>query len=279
MQTFNGFDEIKQQYPSAVCFALPILYRDINGPVVRGLSGNVNAEAFEGREPTTVYFVGPEGGSHEPVARLVFVHRAEGWNTAFRKETNRWEEIRHAATGAPLYASSDFSPLAHLRIPEDAVILRFGGAKIDQEAGDDGEVATDLLANATARLDRFEAADCPVTLAVTVRNDGQVRIRDVQVWWVMENETPQPVQGVSFAATELGGSLSLIRERSFSGALMPGCSTQFLLDPRTLSILRSQVAALSPERYWIAVRSGHQEIARVSGAAAGDFLERITPQA
>lgn len=112
---FKGFDEIKQQFPSAEFFAVPILGKDVFNPVTRELNGRVNAATFEGRAPGTVIFLGPKGGSGQALGELGFVHRPEGWNTLFRTDTKSWEEVVYVGSGKKLYESADFGPLAALK--------------------------------------------------------------------------------------------------------------------------------------------------------------------
>jgi hypothetical protein len=112
---FKGFDEIKQQFPSAEIIALLILGKDIGNPALRELAGHINAAEFEGRKPTTMYFMGAQGSSGKALAEMVFIYRPEGWNTLYRADTNSWEEVAHAKTGKALYDSADFSPLAALK--------------------------------------------------------------------------------------------------------------------------------------------------------------------
>jgi hypothetical protein len=112
---FNGFDEMKQKFPSSEIFTIPVLTKDFTNPITRQSSGRINASAFEGREPGTVFFLGPQGTSADAVGELVFIHRPEGWNTLFREETNSWEEVVFVNTGKKLYEAADFSLLLALK--------------------------------------------------------------------------------------------------------------------------------------------------------------------
>jgi hypothetical protein len=116
---FRGFAEIKRQFPSAEVFSFYVLYQDVGMDSgmqkVRPLLGRINANEFEGRAPGTVYFVGPQASSAQILASLVFVYRPEGWNTLFRSETQRWEEVRFVGTNQPPYESADFAPLAAMK--------------------------------------------------------------------------------------------------------------------------------------------------------------------
>jgi hypothetical protein len=112
---FKGFDEIKQNFPSAEVFTIPVLFEDTYPAKLGAYMGTINAEEFEGRRPGTVLFMGPKGRSSRPLAELYFVYRPEGWNTLYRADTNRYEEVRHVGTGEPLYRSADYGPLTALK--------------------------------------------------------------------------------------------------------------------------------------------------------------------
>ncbi len=112
---FKGFEEIERHFPSAEVFSIPILGEDMRRVDSGSLMSRINAAEFEGMAPGTVIFVGPQGSGGNPRAELLFVHRPEGWNTLFRPDTGRWEEVVHGETGQKLYASADFSPLAALK--------------------------------------------------------------------------------------------------------------------------------------------------------------------
>ena len=115
---FTGFDEIRRIFPSATVFTIPVLFEDAHPAKLGACMGCINAANFEGRAPGTVMFQGPQGSSGKRLAELYFVHRPEGWNTLYRADTQRYEEVRHAATGDPIYRSVDFGPLAALKTQE-----------------------------------------------------------------------------------------------------------------------------------------------------------------
>lgn len=112
---FQGFDEIKQNFPSAEVFTLPIRPEAADAAKLDPYMGRINAAEFEGRAPGTVLCFGPKGSSGKPIAELYFVHRPEGWNTLYRADTGKYEEVRHLVTNEPLYRSADFGPLAALK--------------------------------------------------------------------------------------------------------------------------------------------------------------------
>jgi hypothetical protein len=110
------FEKIKRAYPSAEAIAVPVPYTDLDFPGLGQFMGRVNAAEFLGKPPGTVMFVGPEGKSSRPVAKLLFVYRPEGWNTQFNPQTHRWEEVRLAGSGQALYQSADFTSLLPARV-------------------------------------------------------------------------------------------------------------------------------------------------------------------
>jgi hypothetical protein len=209
--------------------------------------------------------VGPRASSANPVAKLIFHYRPEGWNTWFREETQQWEEVRHVETGEPLYQSADFSPLSAMKLPDPVPWTGPRDVAGPRRAGLHVETV----------LESHQRHGQPKTLLVAVRNHGTVPIPDLSVHWVHENETAQPWDVGAIKALGIGGSVSLMREDSFDGTLQPGKAVPFLLDERFLDGLVSQVAALSRERYWLSVRSCEKEICRVDGSQIGVHLEEL----
>jgi hypothetical protein len=262
----NFLNEIKQRYPSAELFTIPVVVAEVELPAVGQYMGRVNGSEFEGRAPETLLFMGLEGSSGRRLGRLVFVLRAEGWNTELRPETGRYERIAHVETGAPLYQSADFSELAALRAPEPPPL--WTGPRELTGQRQQGQ-------HAEARLAAYPQEGRPQTLLVLVCNRGTEPLRDLSVHWVFENEVMQPVEGISVPAQEVGGSFGLGDEESFEGTLEPGRLVPFVLDFRMLDAVLSHAAGLSPERYWLSVRSGDQEIYRVDGRVAGAHVEQL----
>jgi hypothetical protein len=105
------FEKMKRMYPSAEPLALSVPLTDIDLPALGSFMSRVNSTEFLGKPPGTVMFVGPEGKSGRPMGKLIFVYRPEGWNTLFNPQTQRWEEVRFADSGQPLYQSADFTSL------------------------------------------------------------------------------------------------------------------------------------------------------------------------
>ena len=132
-ETYNKrLADIMRKYPSAEAFAILIPAGELfpasgllgpfswPGAIQRfePYMGKINDAVFEGKAPETVWFAGLQGSSKDLLARLVFVHRPEGWNKLFRPDTNTWEEVIHVATKQKLYEAVDFGPLAALKIPD-----------------------------------------------------------------------------------------------------------------------------------------------------------------
>jgi hypothetical protein len=110
------FQKMKRTYPSAEAIAVPVPFADLDIPALGPFMGRVNAAEFLGKPPGTVMFVGPEGKSSRPVAKLNFAYRPEGWNTLFNPQTQRWEEVRFANSGQPLYQPADFTSLLAAKV-------------------------------------------------------------------------------------------------------------------------------------------------------------------
>jgi hypothetical protein len=77
--------------------------------------------------------------------------------------------------------------------------------------------------------------------------------------------------------TRIAGGGTLLRSTTtFTGVLAPGERHTFYLDETYLQQkLLGRVATLSPERYWIAVVSGEQEITRVPGNVIGGVMDGL----
>lgn len=104
-------ESMKRDYPSAEAIIVPAPFADLDFPALSRFMGRVNASEFLGKPPGTMLFVGPEGKSSRPVAKLTFVYRPEGWNTLLNPQTQRWEEVRFADSGQPLYQPAEFAAL------------------------------------------------------------------------------------------------------------------------------------------------------------------------
>jgi hypothetical protein len=105
---------IKRQFPSAEALSISVPSDALEFPTFGPYLNHVNATDFLGKTPGTVLFMGPEGGNR-PLGTFVFAYRPEGWNTMLNPETQKWEEVRFAATGESLYQSADFAPLLALQ--------------------------------------------------------------------------------------------------------------------------------------------------------------------
>lgn len=259
--------ETKQRYPSAELYTVPAVFEQLELPVLGQLMGRVNGSEFEGHSPETLLFMGPEGSSARRLGRLVFIYRPEGWNTELRPETGRYERIQHVGSGAPLYQSADFSELASLRAQEPPPLWsgphEFAGPRKDGQ-------------HVMVRLGAYPQEGSPQTLLVLVTNIGTEPIPELSVHWVFQNEVMQPVKGLRVPAQEMGGSFGLGHEESFDGTVAPGRLVPFALDGRMLNAVLSHAAGLSPERYWISIRCGDQEIHRIDGTIAGAHVEQLS---
>jgi hypothetical protein len=73
----------------------------------------------------------------------------------------------------------------------------------------------------------------------------------------------------------LGGTESMFHPMGAwtGGNLWPGLTIEFALDPMLRGPLRSRIASLSTESYWIALRTDGYEFDRIPGATVGAFLQ------
>ena len=218
---------------------------------------HVNATEFQGRPPGTVLFATGQSLPGERLTQLNFAYCADGWSRAFELPC----------------PSADFAPLI------------LGEVDVTEGYGQDVAVQPVRVphrgpgAACEAEPPGLEIAlgwheGDPRTLAVRVRNVGEVPIAALGVAFVWDNEIPQPGQlpeGVPYL--NAGGCYRLEKEFLFNGILTAGLSTTFAIHPMFIEAVRSQVAALSPERYRLAVYQGETELAFVEGADLGAFLD------
>lgn len=116
------------------------------------------------------------------------------------------------------------------------------------------------------------------TVVVEVTNSSPVPIQMFGVDWRYENETPQPTKGTSIESFEMAGSFTAFRPKNavpFDHTLAPGASKEFELIERHLPTIRAYIAALSPERYWVSMRSGDHEIGRIDGSEVAEVIDRL----
>lgn len=110
----RGFDEIKKRFPSAEMLWVTVTNSPSLLSTVNPYIGKINELEFERKAPETLMFMGANWSSREPLARLGFVYRPEGWNTLFNPASQAWEVVVHINTNKKLYETMDFSPLVGL---------------------------------------------------------------------------------------------------------------------------------------------------------------------
>jgi hypothetical protein len=111
------------------------------------------------------------------------------------------------------------------------------------------------------------------TLGLKVRNTSDESIADLGVVFEWENEQHQPNPDGS---TTVGGGSVLYSTTVSKAPLAPGEERIFYVNERYLEDeMLGRVAALSPERYWLSVLSGEQEIARIGGNLVGGVLDGL----
>jgi len=139
-----------------------------------------------------------------------------------------------------------------------------------------GSVETELFWH------RNDAGETTLGVRVTNRWNRTVPVFTPAVHY--DNETPQPK---SAGVQRVGGDISLFHPLEplssvvkVSGVhplhrrdLWPQCSLAFYLDHRAMPELRSYAASLSPERYWIKLRTEGLEFDRIPGDVVGQFLD------
>jgi hypothetical protein len=113
------------------------------------------------------------------------------------------------------------------------------------------------------------------TLGVRVANGWFRQIPNFSLATVCRYEAPQPVDLGTVPAQALGGSEQMFRRLGASGDgdLWAGMTADFILDPRAMGPLRSRVASLSTECYWIVLLTDGHEFDRIPGEIVGAFLE------
>jgi hypothetical protein len=113
------------------------------------------------------------------------------------------------------------------------------------------------------------------TLAVRVTNGWSRQIPKFSLSTDCHYDAPQPVEVGAVQGQWLGGSESMFHPIGFKtgGNFWPGLTLEFALDPMVMGPLRSRVAALSTESYWIALRTAGHEFDRIPGERVGAFVE------
>ncbi len=129
------------------------------------------------------------------------------------------------------------------------------------------EVAAELTAEARRQVVLFTAMEWQRRLGV-----GEPLLAVV-----LTNAGPVPVPGLRVSWHGAGQTFEVRPEFPFGGVLAPGEAAAFVLAGEQLGWSRSHAAALSPEDYYISVRSGEWELARVPGRVAGELVEHEPP--
>jgi hypothetical protein len=114
------------------------------------------------------------------------------------------------------------------------------------------------------------------TFGLKVRNGSKTPIPELILTFNCDNENPESCPDGSMTLG-IGTALHALRDgKEFRGTLEPGQEHIFYLDENFLhDRVLSRVAALSPERYWVAVLSGDKEIARYDGRLFGGVLDGL----
>lgn len=117
----------------------------------------------------------------------------------------------------------------------------------------------------------FGRSDGGAVPTITLTNDWRRAIPDVTVWFVTRAEFPRAAPGGPAYLLVAGGESSLFGTRGV--VLGAGRSATVAADPAVLDQVRDALAALSSENYWLSLRTGGREFARVSGAELAGALD------
>jgi hypothetical protein len=173
------------------------------------------------------------------------------------EEFDRWEFETVCGTG--------FTYSYSAMTPEDAPLVE--AKRTYEDTIPKGVVQTELF--------WFECGPGEQTLGVRVTNGWDHAIPKFSLSNECHYDAPQPQQIGQTQALMLGGSESMYqRVEGLSGSeLWPRMSVGYALDPTAMQMLRSRVAALSTESYYIALRTDGYEFDRISGEVVGEFLD------
>lgn len=118
------------------------------------------------------------------------------------------------------------------------------------------------------------------TFAVELHNSWHEQIPKISLASCWENETPQEVRGfpAKMAVQDLGGSDMAFSRMTPIGldSLPINYPIVFLYAMNFLETLQSRIAALSPERYWISLRTEGYEFDRIPGAELAALLDTLS---
>jgi hypothetical protein len=124
------------------------------------------------------------------------------------------------------------------------------------------------------KLDWAENEEGERTLAVRVTNGWDQHIPNFSLSTECHYDAPQLITVGQTEARMLGGSESMFHPIGFGGSdLWPTMTTGYALDLQVMPVLRSRVASLSTESYWIALRTDGYEFDRIPGEIVGEFLD------
>jgi hypothetical protein len=117
------------------------------------------------------------------------------------------------------------------------------------------------------------------TLAVVVTNDGNEVAPGIGVDWEAVYDTPQPASAEwpMLGGQETGqGAGFITRDGEPRADIPPGGRVVYYLHPDSLdAMVLSHIAALSPDRYAVVVRSGRVELERYLGTEFAHLLPPV----
>jgi hypothetical protein len=113
-------------------------------------------------------------------------------------------------------------------------------------------------------------------LGVRVTNGWNKPIPNFSLTTECHPGTALPLKVGSVQAWDLGGSESMFHPMrpGIMGTSWPGVTVDYYLDPQAMKMLRSRVAAVSTEGYWIGLRTDGYEFDRIPGEVVGAFVDQ-----
>jgi hypothetical protein len=111
----------RSQDPVVTVFSIRVKWSGSHVPVLNAcipLAGRVNATVFDGREPGTVFYMGPRVSEEEMEIVHTFSHRTIPWNLVLNTSAGEWEPPPPDGASKRLFESADFTPLLEGRITE-----------------------------------------------------------------------------------------------------------------------------------------------------------------
>jgi hypothetical protein len=157
--------------------------------------------------------------------------------------------------------------------------LYFGETSVDAPLVEAQKTLEDIIPKGAVIADLFWAR---------VNSDRSIGVRIVNTWHQpipafslsvdYKYETPQPSRIGDTPSRHAGGATYFAQKSANDGMLRPNTPTEYYLHPAPFRALQSYAASLSPENFWIALRTAEREFDRVPGNVVAEFIEHATSQ-